>query len=336
MTKVLEIDGLQTHFHTEAGVVRALNGVNLSVKRGETVGIVGETGSGKSVTAKSVMRLVPNPPGEIVAGEIRYEGDDILQKSGEEMRAIRGSEIAMIFQDPSTSLNPVYTVRNQMLEVITTNRDVSKTEAESISREMLADVEMPRPEGVLESYPHELSGGMKQRVMIAMELACDPDLIIADEPTTALDVTIEKKVLSIFSRLVEERDLSVLWITHDLAVVAQFCDKVGVMYAGEIVEFGTVHDIFDRPTHPYTRELLKTIPNIENPQESLGVIEGSVPDLVNPPSGCRFHPRCPDAEERCKSEVPPEVDGTDDHEAACLVHDVDDGTAPTRTGGESQ
>jgi oligopeptide/dipeptide ABC transporter ATP-binding protein len=335
MTKVLEIDGLQTHFHTEAGVVRALNGVNLSVERGETVGLVGETGSGKSVTAMSAMRLVPSPPGEIVAGEIRYEGENLLRKSDEEMRAIRGSDIAMIFQDPSTSLNPVYTVRNQMLEVITTNRDVTDAEAESIAREMLADVEMPRPEGVLESYPHELSGGMKQRVMIAMELACDPDLIIADEPTTALDVTIEKKVLSIFSRLVDQRDLSVLWITHDLGVVAQFCDRVGVMYAGEIVEYGDVHDIFDRPTHPYTRELLKTIPNVANPRESLGVIEGSVPNLVNPPSGCRFHPRCPDAEERCRREVPPEVGGADDHEAACLVHDVDDAD-DADTGGESR
>jgi oligopeptide/dipeptide ABC transporter ATP-binding protein len=334
MTKVLEIDGLQTHFHTEAGVVRALNGVNLSVERGETVGLVGETGSGKSVTAKSVMRLVPTPPGEIVAGEVRYEGEDLLRKSSEEMRAIRGSDIAMIFQDPSTSLNPVYTVRNQMIEVITTNRGVSDAEAESIARETLEDVEMPRPEGVLESYPHELSGGMKQRVMIAMELACDPDLIIADEPTTALDVTIEKKVLSIFSRLVEEHDLSVLWITHDLGVVAQFCDRVGVMYAGEIVEFGEVHDIFERPTHPYTRELLKTIPNVAEPRDSLGVIEGSVPNLVNPPSGCRFHPRCPDAEERCRREVPPEVAGADDHEAACLVHDVGDDAVAADDGGE--
>ncbi|WP_411966727.1 ABC transporter ATP-binding protein [Haloferax sp. YSSS75] len=324
MTKVLEIDGLQTHFHTEAGVVRALNGVNLAVGEGETVGLVGETGSGKSVTAMSVMRLVPSPPGEIVAGEIRYNGENLLDKSPEEMRAVRGSDIAMVFQDPSSSLNPVYTIRNQMLEVIRANRDVSKSEAKAIAHETLAEVEMPRPDGVLDSYPHELSGGMKQRVMIAMELACDPDLIIADEPTTALDVTIEKKVLSIFKRLVEDHDLSVLWITHDLGVVAQFCDRVGVMYAGEIVEFGTVHDIFKRPTHPYTRELLKTIPNIAEPRTELGVIEGSVPNLMNPPSGCRFHPRCPDAEERCRRQEPPSIRGADDHEAACLVHDVED------------
>ncbi|ELY35863.1 peptide ABC transporter ATP-binding protein [Haloferax volcanii DS2] len=281
--------------------------------------------------------MIPSPPGEIVDGSIRFRGENVLEKSPSEIRAIRGSDIAMVFQDPSTSLNPVYTIRNQMIEVITTNRGVSKPEAEDIAHETLEEVEMPRPEGVLKSYPHELSGGMKQRVMIAMELACDPELIIADEPTTALDVTIEKKVLSIFSKLVEEHNLSVLWITHDLGVVAQFCDRVGVMYAGEIVEFGTVRDIFHRPTHPYTRELLKTIPNVANPKDSLGVIEGSVPNLVNPPSGCRFHPRCPDAEERCRSENPPKIRGADQHESSCLVHEVTDtdhSSSEGNSGGE--
>jgi len=323
MTNILEIENLRTHFHTEAGIVRALNQVNLPVGQGESVGLVGETGSGKSVTAKSVMRLIPTPPGEIVEGEIRYNGRDLLTLSDKEMRNLRGRDIAMIFQDPSTSLNPVYTVQNQMVEVISTNRDVDGSQALEIAKEMLEEVEMPRPDGVLESYPHELSGGMKQRVMIAMELACEPDLIIADEPTTALDVTIQKKVLSIFERLVEERNLSVLWITHNLGVVAQFCDQIGVMYAGEIVEYGSVRDIFNRPTHPYTRELLKTIPNIADPDDSLGIIEGSVPNLVNPPSGCKFHPRCPDAEPRCSKEEPPATTVSDQHEAACLVHDVE-------------
>lgn len=323
MTNILEIDGLRTHFHTEAGIVRALNGVNLPVGCGESVGLVGETGSGKSVTAKSVMRLVPTPPGEIVSGEIRYNGRDLLKLSKKEMRELRGREIAMIFQDPSTSLNPVYTVQNQMVEVISTNREVDDSQALDIAREMLEEVEMPRPDGVLESYPHELSGGMKQRVMIAMELACEPDLIIADEPTTALDVTVQKEVISIFERLVEERNLSVLWITHDLGVVAQFCDRIGVMYAGEIVEYGTVRDIYNRPTHPYTRELLKTIPNVADSDDTLGIIEGSVPNLVNPPSGCKFHPRCPDAEPRCSKEDPSATTLSTQHEASCLVHDVD-------------
>lgn len=331
MSKLLEIEDLHVHFHTESGVVRALRGVNLAIERGERVGLVGETGSGKSVTARSVMRLIESPPGEIESGTINFEGQDILSLSKGELRELRGSRIAMIFQDPSSSLDPVYTVRNQMLEVITNNRDVTKQEAEKIALDMLEEVDMPRPEGVLESYPHELSGGMKQRVVIAMELACEPDLLIADEPTTALDVTVQKKVLSIFQSIIEDRDLSVLWITHNLGVVAQFCNRVAVMYAGEIAEYGNVYQVFDDPTHPYTRELLETIPNMANPEEELNVIEGSVPGMQNPPSGCAFHPRCPDAIEDCEQIHPNRVRGRDYHEAACLVHDVE-GDQPVDEG----
>lgn len=323
MSKLLEIDDLHVNFHTESGVVRALRGVNLAVERGERVGLVGETGSGKSVTARSVMRLIESPPGKIESGTISFEGQDILSLSKDELRKLRGRRIAMIFQDPSSSLDPVYTIRNQMIEVITTNRDVTKPEAEEIAIDMLEEVDMPRPEGVLENYPHELSGGMKQRVVIAMELACEPDLLIADEPTTALDVTVQKKVLSIFQSIIEDRDLSVLWITHNLGVVAQFCNRVAVMYAGEVAEYGNVYQLFDNPTHPYTRELLETIPNMANPEEELNVIEGSVPGMQNPPSGCAFHPRCPDAIEECEQIHPDRVQGRDYHEAACLVHDVE-------------
>jgi len=320
--KLVDITGLETTFETKRGSFQALRGINLTINSAERVGLVGESGSGKSVTARSILRLIESP-GEIPNGTITFDGQDLLELSDGEMQEIRGRNITMIFQDPSTSLNPVYSVRNQMVEAIGHNRDVSDSEAEEIARENLELVDMPEPERVLGSYPHELSGGMKQRVSIAMTLGFDPDLIIADEPTTALDVTVQKKVLDIFKNIVSERELSVLWITHNLGVVAEFCDKVAVIYAGEIVEYGTVYQIFDDPTHPYTRELLRTIPNIEKPDEDLRVIEGTVPNMANPPSGCAFHPRCPDAEPRCETTRPNKVTG-DRHEAACLVHDVED------------
>jgi len=319
---LLEIRGLETTFDTNAGTFHALRGINLAIDRGERIGLVGESGSGKSVTARSILRLIESP-GEIESGTVELDGRDLLGVSDATMQEVRGRDITMIFQDPSTSLNPVYSVRNQMVEAIGHNRDVGEAEAEAIARENLELVDMPEPERVLDSYPHELSGGMKQRVSIAMTLGFDPDLIIADEPTTALDVTVQKKVLDIFREIVAERDLSVMWITHNLSVVAEFCDTVAVIYAGEIVEYGSVYDIFDRPTHPYTRELLRTIPNIERPDEALQVIEGTVPSMANPPSGCAFHPRCPDAEPRCETTRPDTVGG-DRHEAACLVHDVED------------
>jgi oligopeptide/dipeptide ABC transporter ATP-binding protein len=319
---LVEIRELETAFDTNAGKFQALRGINLRIDRGERVGLVGESGSGKSVTARSILRLI-DEPGEIEGGSIEFQGENLLNASDGRMREIRGRNITMIFQDPSTSLNPVYSVRNQMVEAIAHNRDIGDAEAEDIALENLKLVDMPEPERVLDSYPHELSGGMKQRVSIAMTLGFDPDLIIADEPTTALDVTVQKKVLDIFQRIVDERDLSVLWITHNLGVVAEFCDKVAVIYAGEIVEYGDIYQIFDNPTHPYTRELLETIPNIERPDERLRVIEGTVPSMANPPSGCTFHPRCPDAERRCETTRPEKVTG-DRHEAACLVHDVED------------
>jgi len=319
---LIEIRELETAFDTNAGKFQALRGINLRIDRGERVGLVGESGSGKSVTARSILQLIDDS-GEIEGGSIEFQGENLLNASDGRMREIRGRNITMIFQDPSTSLNPVYSVRNQMVEAIAHNRDIGDAEAEDIALENLELVDMPEPERVLNSYPHELSGGMKQRVSIAMTLGFDPDLIIADEPTTALDVTVQKKVLDIFQRIVDERDLSVLWITHNLGVVAEFCDKVAVIYAGEIVEYGDIYQIFDNPTHPYTRELLETIPNIERPDEQLRVIEGTVPSMANPPSGCTFHPRCPDAERRCETTRPEKVTG-DRHEAACLVHDVED------------
>ena len=300
---LVEIRELETAFDTNAGKFQALRGINLRIDRGERVGLVGESGSGKSVTARSILRLI-DEPGEIESGSIEFQGENLLNASDGRMREIRGRNITMIFQDPSTSLNPVYSVRNQMVEAIAHNRDIGDAEAEDVALENLELVDMPEPERVLNSYPHELSGGMKQRVSIAMTLGFDPDLIIADEPTTALDVTVQKKVLDIFQRIVDERDLSVLWITHNLGVVAEFCDKVAVIYAGEIVEYGDIYQIFDNPTHPYTRELLETIPNIERPDEQLRVIEGTVPSMANPPSGCTFHPRCPDAERRCETTRP--------------------------------
>jgi oligopeptide/dipeptide ABC transporter ATP-binding protein len=319
---LIEIRELETAFDTNAGKFQALRGINLRIDRGERVGLVGESGSGKSVTARSILQLIDDA-GEIEGGSIEFQGENLLDASDGRMQEIRGRNITMIFQDPSTSLNPVYSVRNQMVEAIAHNRDIGDAEAEDVALENLELVDMPDPERVLNSYPHELSGGMKQRVSIAMTLGFDPDLIIADEPTTALDVTVQKKVLDIFQRIVDERDLSVLWITHNLGVVAEFCDKVAVIYAGEIVEYGDIYQIFDDPTHPYTRELLETIPNIERPDERLRVIEGTVPSMANPPSGCTFHPRCPDAERRCETTRPEEVTG-DRHEAACLVHDVED------------
>ncbi|WP_311172864.1 ABC transporter ATP-binding protein [Halobellus ordinarius] len=320
--KLLEISDLHTSFHTDAGTVNALRGVNLTINEGERVGLVGESGSGKSVTAQSVLRLVDSP-GEIVDGSIELHGQDLLSLSKSQMQRVRGRDITMIFQDPSTSLDPVYSIRSQMIEKIGHNRNMSDAEAESVAIEYLEKVDMPNPKRILDSYPHELSGGMKQRVSIAMALGFDPDLIIADEPTTALDVTVQKKVIDIFREVVEEEDVSVLWITHNLGVVAEFCDKIGVIYAGEVVEYGSVYDIFDRPTHPYTRELLQTIPNIERADEELRVIEGTVPNMREPPSGCAFHPRCPDAEQRCETTQPGKIEGRD-HQASCLVHDAED------------
>jgi len=293
---LLEVENLETNFYTEDGVVSAVDGVSYQINRGEAFGVVGESGAGKSVTSLSVMRLIEDP-GRIEAGEIRFKGRDLLSMSDEELRDIRGNEIAMVFQDPLTALNPVYTVGEQIAEAVRHHRDVSKAQARERSVEMLDQVGIPDPDQRFDQYPHEFSGGMQQRVVIAMALSCDPDLLICDEPTTALDVTIEAQILELLDDLSEEFDMAIQLITHDLGVVAGLCDRVMVMYAGSVAEQGDVEDIYYDPKHPYTVGLMSSIPRIGDSRERLDTIPGTMPDLVQLPPGCSFHPRCPYAEE---------------------------------------
>jgi oligopeptide/dipeptide ABC transporter ATP-binding protein len=290
---LLEIRDLRVGFQTEAGFLRAVDGVNLQLHPGRTLGVVGESGCGKSVTALSVMRLVPQPPGKMVGGEILWKGNDLLQLPASDMPAIRGREISMIFQDPMTSLNPVYTIERQMGEVLKLRFGMNKIESREKSAEMLQRVGISEAETRLRSYPHELSGGMKQRIMIAMALLCEPDLLIADEPTTALDVTIQAQILYLMKQLQQEFHTSIMLITHDMGVVAETCDDMAVMYAGRVVEQGPVREIFRAPQHPYTRGLLDSIPRPGHSRdEPLATIEGVVPSLFEPPPGCRFADRC--------------------------------------------
>jgi ABC-type dipeptide/oligopeptide/nickel transport system ATPase component len=282
---LLEIKRLSVQFFTHQGVVRALEEVDLTIESGEILGLVGETGCGKSVMARTILRLIPQPPGKISSGEILFDAEDILTLHPRRLREIRGNKISMIFQEPMSSLNPVFTVGNQMGEVITLHQKVDRKRAREISVEMLQQVHMPDPEKVLSRYPHELSGGMRQRVMIAMELSCRPDLLIADEPTTALDVTVQAQVLTILVDLVKRLGTSVLFISHDLGVIAQLCDRVSVMYAGTIVETAPVAELFAEPLHPYTQGLLQAIPSPDEERELLQVIPGVVPRLVDPPGG---------------------------------------------------
>jgi peptide/nickel transport system ATP-binding protein len=288
---LLSIRNLSVQFFTYQGVVRALEGIDLMIQRGEILGLVGETGCGKSVLARSILRLVPDPPGKITQGEIRFKGEDILRVNGKRLREIRGNEISMIFQEPMSSLNPVFTIGNQMAEVVILHQRVKRDRARAICLEMLSQVKMPDPDRVLSKYPHELSGGMKQRAMIAMELSCRPALLIADEPTTALDVTVQGQVLTILDDLVRRIGASVLFISHDLGVIAQLCDRVSVMYAGRVVETAPVEALFARPRHPYTVGLLQAIPSMHEERDSLMTIPGVVPRLIDPPPGCRFAPR---------------------------------------------
>jgi len=291
---LLEIEDLSIGFAGEEGLVHAVDGVSLSIAAGRTVGLVGESGCGKSVTASSILRLVPSPPGVYLRGSIRFRGDEIFEMSSEELSEVRGKEIAMIFQDPMTSLNPVFTVEKQMGEVLRHRFGFDRKAARARSAEMLGTVGIADPESRLAGYPHELSGGMKQRVMIAMALLCDPQLLIADEPTTALDVTIQAQILQLIRDLRERTGGSVLFITHDMGVIAEMCDEVAVMYAGRIVEQGEVQEIFARSRHPYTRGLLGSIPKRGTPRKGeLPTIEGVVPSLLIPPVGCRFADRCP-------------------------------------------
>jgi len=317
---LLEIKRLSVQFFTHQGVVRALEEVDLTIEPGEIMGLVGETGCGKSVMARSILRLIAQPPGKISSGEILFKGEDILKLRPRRLREIRGNDISMIFQEPMSSLNPVFTVGNQMEEVIVLHQGVDRKRARGTAVEMLQQVNMPDPEQVLSKYPHELSGGMRQRVMIAMELSCRPDLLIADEPTTALDVTVQAQVLTILVDLVRGLGTSVLFISHDLGVIAQLCDRVSVMYAGRIVETAPVTKLFAAPRHPYTRGLLQAIPPLDGERELLQVIPGIVPRLVDPPEGCRFHPRCAERFGPCDTIVPRLGEVDTGHRVACHLY----------------
>ncbi|MGB0604852.1 MAG: ABC transporter ATP-binding protein [Candidatus Latescibacterota bacterium] len=298
---LLEVRNLCTYFHTEEGLGKAVDGVSFELRRGETLGLVGESGCGKSVSALSVMRLIPQPPGQIESGEILFGGRDLLRLSEEEMCRVRGDEIAMIFQEPMTSLNPVLTCGFQIAESVILHQGVSKQEARNRAIEMLRLVGIPAPEQRVDEYPHQLSGGMRQRVMIAIALSCNPQLLIADEPTTALDVTIQAQILELLQRLQEELKMAVLMITHDLGVIAEVADRVAVMYAGQVVEYASTRDLFNSPQHPYTRGLMQSVPRLDESRERLEIISGIVPDAREFPEGCRFAPRCSLAEDRCRS-----------------------------------
>jgi len=313
---LLSVRDLETHFYTYQGVVQALSGVSFDVRLGEAVGLVGESGCGKSVTALSILGLI-EPPGRIVKGEIRFEGQDLLRLTDRKMQDIRGRSISMVFQDPSTYLNPVYTIGNQLSEIIHLHQKQSGAELRRRALEALALVRMPDPARVLSQYPLQLSGGMRQRCLIAMALACHPSLIIADEPTTAVDVTIQAAILKLLGDLRHEMNMSLLLITHNLGIVAQLCDRVVVMYAGDIVETARTKDLFRAPIHPYTKALLQAVPSVyHDPSTVLPSIPGMVPDLINPPPACRFHPRCSQAMELCRTIKPDLREVAPDHYVA--------------------
>jgi peptide/nickel transport system ATP-binding protein len=314
---LLEVRGLRTYFASERGEVRAVDGVDFSLERGRTLGIVGESGCGKSVTALSIMGLVPQPPGRIAGGEVLFEGKDLLKLPAQQLRDLRGDELSMIFQEPMTSLNPAFPVGEQVAEALLRHKNIGKKEADNQAIEMLRRVRIPSPERRARDYPHQLSGGMRQRVMIAMALACNPKLLIADEPTTALDVTIQAQILELMRALRAELGTAIILITHDLGVIAELADEVIVMYAGKVIERCAAERLFSEPHHPYTVGLLGSIPRLHMQQERLSAIEGFVPDAASPPAGCRFHPRCPFAVDKCRSEVPPLLPMTTDHYAAC-------------------
>src|SRR5687767_13412063 len=319
MSHLLEVENLQTHFPTRAGLVRAVNGVSFHLDSGELLGLVGESGCGKSITALSVMRLIA-PPGKIVGGEITFDGKNLLKLSYEDMRQIRGDDIAMIFQDPMTSLNPVYTVGEQIAEALRLHRKLPRKAARAAAIEAMREVSIPDPARRIDDYPHQLSGGMRQRVMIAMALSCDPKLLIADEPTTALDVTIQAQILDLIMQLRQELGMAVILITHDLGVVAGVADKINVMYSGYIVESAPAEDLFAKPRHPYTLGLLRSIPRIDEPRkEKLIPIEGLPPDLIDAPAGCPFVPRCTYKVDRCVEENPSLEPAEPGHTIACWV-----------------
>ena len=314
---LLQIKELETHFFTSEGVVRAVNGVSYDVQPGETLGLVGESGSGKSVSALSLMRLIPNPPGKIVGGEVIFDGESLLEVDDARMREIRGNEIAMVFQEPMTSLNPVLTIGRQLTEALELHLKLKRKDAEQRAVELLHLVGIPAAEDRLHDYPHQFSGGMRQRVMIAMALSCDPKLLLADEPTTALDVTIQAQVLEVMARLSRELGTAVIVITHNLGVVARYADRVNVMYAGRIVESGSAEEIYHNPRHAYTLGLLESVPRLDARTGRLIPIEGVPPDLTNLPVGCSFEPRCRFATDICREERPELTEVLEGHKMAC-------------------
>jgi len=314
---LLEIKDLTIQYITDDGVVHAVNDLNLKINKGETIGLVGETGAGKTTTALGILQLIPNPPGKIIRGEILLNGEDVVKKSEVAMRDVRGKRVSMIFQDPMTSLNPVITIRDQVAEVIVIHEKVTAAQALEKAEAMLSKVGI-MPERAKE-YPHQLSGGMRQRVVIAIALACNPELLIADEPTTALDVTIQAQVLELMKELKKEFNSAMIMITHDLGVVAEICDRVAVMYAGSVVEYADKYDLFRNPKHPYTIGLFNSLPDIYNDVENLNPIKGLMPDPMNLPSGCPFHPRCDNAKPECAETVPTSIDIGDNHFVRCLL-----------------
>lgn len=316
--KLLEVKDLKTYFYTDEGVVKSVDGVSFSVDKGETLGVVGESGCGKSITSMSIMQLI-GKPGKIVNGEIDFKGENLLNKDKEEMRKIRGKEIAMIFQEPMTSLNPVYTVGQQIMEAVLIHEDMTKEQARERAIQMLDLVKIPDAEKRLNSYPHEFSGGMRQRVMIAMALSCNPEFLICDEPTTALDVTIQAQILNLINELKEETGTAVMMITHDLGVISEVADNVMVMYAGQVVEYTDVDTVFEKPLHPYTQGLINCIPKLGGQEEKLSTIKGMVPSFNDMPEGCLFCPRCEYAKDICRKERP-EIVNLDGHQVRCFKY----------------
>ncbi len=319
MAPLLEVDDLRMHFFTRDGVVKACDGVTFTLEAGRTLGVVGESGSGKSVTAMTVMRLIPEPPGKVVGGDIRFKGESILQMSEKEQRKLRGNRIAMIFQDPMTSLNPVYRIGRQIAEPLRLHKDMNRKEAWAAAVELLSRVGIPQAESRAHNYPHEFSGGMRQRAMIAMALACGPDVLIADEPTTALDVTIQAQILELMQEIQKRTESAIIMITHDLGVVADMADHILVMYAGKPVEYGPSDEVFYNPLHPYTWGLLESLPRHDvDDKGALSPISGQPPSLIHLPLGCAFSPRCAYARPECRKTAPPLVDVDRGHLSACL------------------
>lgn len=321
MEKILDVKNLHVTFSTYGGTVKAVRGVNFHVNKGETLAIVGESGCGKSVTSNAIMRLIPDPPGKIPNGTIEFDGKELTKLPEKEMRTIRGLDISMIFQDPMTALNPTLTIGTQLTEGLQQHHDSSYGAAKEKALEMMRLVGIPNPEERFKHYPHQFSGGMRQRIVIAIALICEPELLIADEPTTALDVTIQAQILELFGRIQDQTGVSIILITHDLGVVAKIADRIAVMYAGKIVEVGTRREIFYNPEHPYTKGLLKSVPRLDVKGDKLTPIDGTPPDLFSPPQGCPFAARCPFAMEVCDNVYPAKTELTDSHQVDCWLQD---------------